>query len=325
MSARIAAMLRTVLCAAGLVFGTACQAAGYPSQPIHVIVPFPPGAGVDIVTRLVTAKLSTALGQQFIVENFSGAGGNVGAGMAARASADGYTLLAAPSSIAISQSLYAHLPFDVKKDFRAIGMMASVPFILVVNSKVPAKTVADLTALAKAKPGGLTFASTGNGSAPHLTAEMYAHEAQIDLRHVPYRGSAPAMTDLMSGQVDMMFANALSVLPQVQAGRLRALAITSDRQDPNLPDIPTMQQAGVNNFDTGTWFAFLAPAHTPDDVIKTLSHALNETLASPDVQHALRQQGATVQSSTPDQANAFIHSEVDKFARIIKISGTHIE
>jgi tripartite-type tricarboxylate transporter receptor subunit TctC len=325
MNKRIAAMACKALCAAAMVSGGVAQAAGYPAQPVHVIVPFPPGAGVDIVTRLVAAKLSASLGQQFIVENRSGAGGNIGAGAVARSPADGYTLLAAPSSIAVSQSLYSNLPFQVEKDFRAVGMMASVPFILVVNTKVPAKTVAELTALAKARPGDLTFASTGNGSSPHLTAEMYAHDAGVKLRHVPYRGSSPAMTDLMSGEVDMMFANALSVLPQVKSGNLRALAITSARQDPDLPDVPTMQQAGVKGFDTGTWFAILAPAHTPDDVAAALNKALNDALKSPDVQQALRRQGATVQPGTPAQADAFIRSEIGKFANIVKISGTHID
>jgi tripartite-type tricarboxylate transporter receptor subunit TctC len=325
MNTRIAAMACNALCVAAMAFGGVAQAAGYPTQPVHVVVPFPPGAGVDIVTRLIAAKLSTSLGQQFIVENRSGAGGNIGAGAVARSAADGYTLLAAPSSIAVSQSLYSNLPFEVEKDFRAVGMMASVPFILVVNPKVPVKTVAELTALAKAKPGDLTFASTGNGSSPHLTAEMYAHDAGVKLRHVPYRGSSPAMTDLMSGEVDMMFANALSVLPQVKSGNLHALAITSARQDPDLPDVPTMQQAGVKDFDTGTWFAILAPAHTPDEAVATLNSALNDALKSPDVQQALRRQGATVQPGTPAQADAFIRSEIGKFARIVKISGTHID
>jgi tripartite-type tricarboxylate transporter receptor subunit TctC len=325
MNTRIGAMLRATLCMAALAFGTATQAAGYPTQPIHVIVPFPPGAGVDIVTRLVAAKLTTSLGQQFIVENRSGAGGNVGAGTVARAAADGYTILAAPSSIAVSQSLYTNLPFQVEKDFRAIGMMASVPFILVVNPKVPAKNVAELTALAKSKPGNLTFASTGNGSSPHLTAEMYAYDAGVQLRHVPYRGTAPAMTDLMSGEVDMMFANALSVLPQIKAGRLRALAITSAQPDPDMPDVPTMQAAGVKDFDTGTWFSLLAPAKTPDDVITKLNSALNEALKAPDVQNALRVQGASVQAGTPAQADTFIHAEIDKFAKVIKVANIHID
>jgi tripartite-type tricarboxylate transporter receptor subunit TctC len=325
MNIRIAAVLRAAFCMAALCVAAASQAAGYPTQPIHVVVPFPPGAGVDIVTRLVTAKLSAALGQQFVVENRSGAGGTVGAGAAARAAADGYTLLAAPSSIAVSQSLYKNLPFDVEKDFRAVGMMATVPFILVVNPKVPVKTVAELTALAKSKPDTLTFASTGNGSSPHLTAEMYAHDVGIKLRHVPYRGSSPAMTDLMSGEVDMMFANALSVLPQIKSGQLRPLAITSADPDPDLPGVPTMQAAGVKGFEAGTWFSLLAPAKTPDDVIATLSKALTDALKSPDVRQKLHQQGASVKIATPAQADSFIHSEIGKFAEIVKISGTHID
>ncbi|ARP83188.1 hypothetical protein CAL12_21785 [Bordetella genomosp. 8] len=325
MTPRITALLRAALCTAVLAAGAGAQAADYPTQPIHVIVPFPPGAGVDIVTRLVASKLSTSLGQQLIVENRSGAGGNVGAAAVARAAPDGYTLLAAPSSIAVSQSLYPNLPFQVEKDFRAVGMMASVPFLLVVNTKVPARTVAELTALARGKPNNLTFASTGNGSSPHLTAEMYAHDAGLQLRHVPYRGTAPAMTDLMSGEVDMMFANALSVIPQVKSGRLRALAITSARPDPDLPDVPTMQASGVKDFDTGTWFSLLAPAHTPDDVIARLNGALNAVLGSADVQQALRQQGASVQSGTPAQADSYIHGEIDKFAKIIQAANIHID
>ncbi|AOB32367.1 hypothetical protein AKI39_19030 [Bordetella sp. H567] len=325
MNTRIAAMLRATLCMAALAFGAAAQAADYPNLPIHVIVPFPPGAGVDIVTRLVASKLSTSLGQQLIVENRSGAGGNVGAATVARAAPDGYTLLAAPSSIAVSQSLYTNLPFHVEKDFRAVGMMASVPFLLVVNTKVPVNTVAELTALAKSKPNGLTFASTGNGSSPHLTAEMYAHDTGVQLRHVPYRGTAPAMTDLMSGEVDMMFANALSVLPQVKTGRLRALAITSAQPDPDMPDVPTMQAAGVKGFETGTWFSLLAPAKTPDDVIAKLNGALNTVLKSPDVREALRKQGASVQSGTPAQADSFIHAEIGKFAKIIQAANIHID
>jgi tripartite-type tricarboxylate transporter receptor subunit TctC len=322
---RIAAVLRVALCAALLGVASAPHAAGYPTQPIHVVVPFPPGAGVDIVTRLVTAKLSVEMGQQFIVENRSGAGGNVGAGTVARAAPDGYTLLAAPSSIAISQTLYTNLPFNVAKDFRAVAMMASVPFILVVNPKLPAQNVAQLVALAQAKPSSLTFASTGNGSAPHLSAEMFASATGVKLRHVPYRGSAPAMNDLMAGEVDMMFANALSVLPQVQAGRLRALAITSAQPDPDMPAIPTMQQAGVAGFETGTWFSLLAPAGTSDHIVQRLNRGVNKVLGTAEVQRALRQQGATAQTSTPAQADDFVRAEIGKFAQIIQASGTHID
>lgn len=321
----IAALLHTALCVTALSLGATVQAGDYPNQPIHVFVPFPPGSGVDIVTRLITAKMSISLGQPFVIDNRSGAGGTVGTAVAARAAADGYNLLAAPSSVAVSQSLYKNLPYRMEKDFRAIGMMASVPSILVVNPKIAVKTVAELTALAKSKPDGITFASTGNGTPPHLTGEMYAHDVGIQLRHVPYRGSPAALTDLMSGEVDMMFSNALSVLPQIQAGRLRALAITSAEPDPDLPDVPTMQAAGVPGFNTGTWFALLVPAKTSDDIIATLNKALNEALKSPDAQQALRQQGATGTPTTPAQADSFIRAESENFAKIIKMTGAQID
>jgi tripartite-type tricarboxylate transporter receptor subunit TctC len=310
------------LCAATAV---AAHAQNYPTQPVRVIVPFPPGAGVDIVTRLVAVKLSIAMGQQFIVENRSGAGGNVGAAEAARAAPDGYTLLAAPSSIAVSQSLYKNLSFNVEKDFRAVAMMASVPFVLVVNPTVPAKSVAELIALAKSKPGLLTFASTGNGSSPHLTAEMFKMQAGVDLSHVPYRGSAPAMTDLMSDQVNMMFANALSVLPQVQSGRLTALAITSKTRSASAPTIPTMIEAGLPGFESATWFAILAPNGTPQFIINRLNMQVARIMQLADVQKTLALQGATTGSGSPAEVDAYIKAEVEKYAKIVKASGTRID
>jgi tripartite-type tricarboxylate transporter receptor subunit TctC len=301
------------------------HAQNYPTLPIRVIVPFPPGAGVDIVTRLVAVKLSIAMGQQFIVENRSGAGGNVGAAEAARAAPDGYTLLAAPSSIAVSQSLYKNLSFNVEKDFRSVAMMASVPFVLVVNPTVPAQSVAELIALAKSKPGLLTFASTGNGSSPHLTAEMFKMQAGVDVSHVPYRGSAAAMTDLMSDQVNMMFANALSVLPQVQSGRLRALAITSKTRSASAPTIPTMAEAGLPGFESETWFALLAPNGTPSFIIDRLNTQVARIMQLPDVRKTLALQGATTGSGSPAEVDAYIKSEVKKYAKIVRASGTRID
>jgi tripartite-type tricarboxylate transporter receptor subunit TctC len=265
----------------------------YPVKPIKILVPFPPGAGVDIVTRLIANKLSLAMGQQFIIENRSGAGGNVGAAEAARAMPDGYTLLAAPSSIALSQSLFKNLPFNVEKDFRAVGLMASVPFVLVINPAIPAKSLPELITLAKSQAGELTYASTGNGSSPQLTAEMFKLQAQIDIRHVPYRGSAPALTDLISGQVTMMFANALSVLPYIQSGRLRALAITSLQMNASLPDIPTMTRAGLSGFESETWFVLLAPSGTPSDIIQSLNTKLVDVSQQVDTQNNLSKQASS--------------------------------
>ena len=301
------------------------KAQSYPTRPVKILVPFPPGAGVDIVARLIGNKLSTATGQQFIIENRSGAGGNVGAAEAARATPDGYTLLAAPSSIALSQSLFKNLPFIVEKDFRAVGLMASVPFVLVVNPAVPAKSLSELIALAKSQPDVLTYASTGNGSSPQLTAEMFKLQAKIDIRHVPYRGSAPALTDLISGQVTMMFANALSVLPHIQSGSLRALAVTGLQTNASLPDIPTMSKAGLPGFESETWFILLAPAGTPNDIIQSLNAKLVDVSQQTDTQNNLSKQGATPRMGSASQADAFLKKEIDKFSKIIKNSGIQID
>jgi tripartite-type tricarboxylate transporter receptor subunit TctC len=307
------------------LMGLEVGAQSYPTRPVKILVPFPPGAGVDIVTRLIANKLSLATGQQFIIENRSGAGGNVGAAEAARATPDGYTLLAAPSSIALSQSLFKNLPFNADKDFRAIGLMASVPFVLVVNPSVPAKTLPELISLAKSQPGVLTYASTGNGSSPQLTAEMFKSQAQIDIRHVPYRGSAPALTDLISGQVTMMFANALSVLPHVQSGSLRALAVTGLQTNASFPDLPTMAKAGLPGFESETWFILLAPTGTPNDIIQTLNARLVEVSQQADTQNNLSKQGATTKVGSPAQADAFLKKEIEKYSKIIKNSGIQID
>ncbi len=301
------------------------KAQSYPTRPVKILVPFPPGAGVDIVTRLIANKLSIATGQQFVIENRSGAGGNVGAAEAARATPDGYTLLAAPSSIALSQSLFKNLPFNVEKDFRAVGLMASVPFVLVVNPAVPAKSLPELIALAKSQPDVLTYASTGNGSSPQLTAEMFKLQAKIDIRHVPYRGSAPALTDLISGQVTMMFANALSVLPHIQSGSLRALAVTGLQTNASLPDLPTMSKAGLPGFESETWFVLLAPTGTPSDIIQSLNAKLVDVSQQADTQNNLSKQGATPRLGSAAQADAFLKKEIDKFSKIIKNSGIQID
>jgi len=300
-------------------------AQGYPTKPVKIIVPFPPGAGVDIVTRMVATKLSLSVGQQFIIENRSGAGGNIGAAEVARAVPDGYTLLAAPSSIALSQSLYKNLSFNVEKDFKAVGLMASVPFVLVVNPTVPAKSLSELIALAKSKPGILTYASTGNGSSPQLTAEMFKAQAQIDIQHVPYRGSAPALNDLMAGQVTMMFANVLSVLPHIQSGSLRAIAITGLQSNASLPEIPTMSKAGLPNFESETWFALLTPTGTPNNIIQTLNAKLVEITQQADTQSNLMKQGASPKTGSPTQVDAFLKSEIEKYGKIIKNSGIQID
>jgi tripartite-type tricarboxylate transporter receptor subunit TctC len=307
------------------LMGSNAIAQAYPTKPVKIIVPFPPGAGVDIVTRLFANKLSIAMGQQFVIENRSGAGGNIGAAEAVRAVPDGYTLLAAPSSVALSQSLYKNLSFNTEKDFKAAGLMASVPFVLVVHPSVPAKSLSELITLAKSKPGLLTYASTGNGSSPQLTAEMFKAQAHIDIQHVPYRGSAPALNDLMAGQVTMMFANALSVLPHIQSGGLRALAITGLQSNASLPEVPTMSKAGLPNFESETWFALLTPTGTPSNIIQSLNTKLVDISQQADIQSNLMKQGATPKSGSPAQVDAFLKSEIDKYSKIIKNSGIQID
>jgi tripartite-type tricarboxylate transporter receptor subunit TctC len=300
-------------------------AQSYPVRPVRVIVPFPPGSGADITTRIVAPRLSEALGQQLVVENRAGAAGNIGAEVAARAAPDGYTLLAAPASIAISQTLYRKLPFDLVRDFQPIAMLASVPFILVVHPSLPAKNVKDLVALAKSRPGQINYASTGSGSSPHLTAEMLKLQAGIDVVHVPYKGTPLAVTDLLTGQVSFMFANALSVLPQVSGGRLRALGITSAKRSATTPQLPTMIESGLPGFESGTWYALLAPAGTPPSVIERLHAASIKIITNPDIQSRLRSMGGEPATLSPQQTTAFLKAEYERWGRVIREAGIKAE
>ena len=306
-------------------FASAVAAQGYPVKPVRVIVPFPPGAGVDITTRLYTVRLSAALGQQVIADNRPGAAGNIGAEVAARAAPDGYTLLAAPASLAISQTLYKKLPFDLVRDFQPVAMLASVPFVLVAHPSLPAKDVKGLIALARSRPGQLNYASTGNGSSPHLTAEMFRMQAKLDVVHVPYKGTPLAVTDLLTGQVSFMFANALSVLPQVNAGRLRALGITSAKRNAATPQLPTLAESGLPGFESGTWFALLAPAGAPREAVTRLAAEVAKLTQHPDVREKLAAQGAEAVTMTPEQTAAHIKSEIAKWGKVVQASGARID
>jgi tripartite-type tricarboxylate transporter receptor subunit TctC len=300
-------------------------AQSYPVKPVRVIVPFPPGSGADITTRLVAPRLSETLGQQLVVENRAGAAGNIGAEVAARAAPDGYTLLIAPASIAISQTLYKKLPFDLVRDFQPVAMLASVPFLLVVHPSLPAKNVKELVALAKSRPGQINYASTGSGSSPHLTAEMLKLEARIDVVHVPYKGTPLAVTDLLTGQVSFMFANALSVLPQVSAGRLRALGITSAKRSATTPQLPTMAESGMPGFESGTWYALLAPSGTPREVVTRLSGDVARLTQNADLREKLAAQGAEALTMTPEQTGAYIKREIAKWGKVVRASGATVE
>jgi tripartite-type tricarboxylate transporter receptor subunit TctC len=304
---------------------THASAQPYPAKPVRVIVPFPPGAGADITTRLFAPRLSEALGQAVVVENRAGAAGNIGAEVVARAAPDGYTLLTAPASIAISQTLYKKLSFDLLRDFQAVSMLAQVPFVLVVHPSLPVKNVKDLIALAKARPGQLNYASTGNGSSPHLTAEMLKMQARIDAVHVPYKGTPLAVTDLLTGQVSFMFANALSMLPHVNSGRLRALGVTSAKRNAATPQLPTMAESGLPGFESGTWFAVLAPAGTPREVVARLSAEIGKLTQHPDTREKLAAQGAEALTMNPGETAAHIRSEVAKWGKVVEASGAKVE
>ena len=313
--------------AGGIAFvsAVACAVAQtYPSKPVRVIVPFPPGSGVDITTRLVIPKLSDAFAQQFIADNRPGAAGNIGAELAARAPADGYTLLSAGAPSAISQSLYPKLNYNLIKDFEPVAFMASVPFILVVHPSLPAKNVKELVSLARGKRGALTYASTGSGSTPHLTAEILKGLTGIEIVHVPYKGTPPAVTDLISGNVTFMFANSLSVLPHVQSGRLRALAVTSAKRSATTPNLPTLAET-YPGFESATWFALFAPAGTPREIVTRLNAAVNKAVQMPDVREKFSAQGAETLTGTPEQLAAYVRAEVAKWAKVVKASGAKVE
>lgn len=313
--------------AAGLLIGFAVTAAAqaqtpYPGKAIRVIVPFPPGAGVDIVTRAVTPKLGEALGQQLVPDNRAGAGGIVGAELAAKAPPDGYTLLMATAGIlTVVPNMSTRVPYSVERDFVPISLVASVPAMLVVHPSMPVRSVKELVALARAKPGAINYASTGNGTLPHLAAEFFKLQAKIDMVHVPYKGSAPAMTDLLGGQVQVFFGNALSAMPQVQTGKLRALAVTSLQRLPAARDVPTMDQSGFPRFEAGTWFGLMAPAGTPREIVDRLHAAVVKTARLPEIQQVLAAQGGSVVGNTPQEFAAYIKSESAKWGRVLQASG----
>ena len=246
----------------GALFAHAAGAQPYPAKPMRVIVTFPPGAGSDIATRLVTSKLTETNKWQFVVDNRAGAAGNIGVELAAHAVPDGYTLLSASASSAISQSASAKIPFDLVKDFAPVASIASAPFILAVNPSLPVKSLRELAALAKAKPGQLSYSTPGTASSPHLAGELLKMELGIDLLHIPYKGTVPAVTDTIAGNVSMALANTLVVLPHLKTGRLRGIVITSAKRSAIVPDLPTVAESGVRGFESGTWYVFLAPAGT---------------------------------------------------------------
>ncbi|MGH8618138.1 MAG: tripartite tricarboxylate transporter substrate binding protein [Burkholderiales bacterium] len=301
------------------------QAPAYPAKPVRVIVSVAAGASADIVTRIITPKLSEALGQQFVVDNRVGASGNIGAEMGARAAPDGHTLLVAYAGNAIYQTIGAKLNYSLEKDFEPVGLVGALPLALVVHPSIPAKNVKELVALVKARPGQLYFASPGTASLPHLAAELFKVQSGIDIIHVPYKGTTQAVTDVAAGQVAMTFAAPLSALPHVQSGRLRMLAISSIKRSANAPDLPTMSESGLKGYDVTQWYGVLAPAGTSQDIVVRLNKALSDAVRMPDVREKFASGGVDPMTSTPAELAAYIKAEIAKWAKTVKASGARFD
>ncbi|MEO8740040.1 MAG: tripartite tricarboxylate transporter substrate binding protein [Casimicrobiaceae bacterium] len=300
-------------------------AQSWPGKPVRLVVPFAPGGATDIIGRLIAQKLGDRLGQPVIVDNKPGAGTTIGNAFVAKAAPDGYTLLFAPTPFVITQTLYPSLPYDAAKEFAPVALLAVSPFILVVNDALPARNVAELVALARAKPGALTFCSAGSGSVPHLAGELFKLNAKVDIVHVPYKGGGPAITDLIGGQVDMMFATPIEVMQHVQSGKLRVLATTASRRLTALPNVPTMQEGGVPEFDVYSFFGMLAPAGTPKAIIDRLATELERVMADPEVLQRFAEQSAEARVMGPAAFTAFLQSERTKWGDVVKRSGAKLD
>ena len=307
------------------VAATSAFAQGYPAKPAKVVVPYPPGGPTDIVARVVSQKLSEQMGQQFIVENRPGAGGNIGAEAVAKSPADGYTLLVATTAHAINPSLFKNLGYNLTKDFAPVSLLTSGPLVIVANPSVPAKNVQELIAMGKAKPGSLNYASSGNGQSTHLSAELFATMAGIKMNHIPYKGSAPALTDVMGGQAALMFDTMLSAMPHVKNGKLKAIAVTSAARSPAAPDVPTVAESGLPGYEAIAWNGLLVPAGTPGDVVAKLNAELKKALDAPDVKDRFSAQGFGAAWNTREAFAKFIQSELDKWAKVVKVSGATLD
>ena len=298
----------------------------YPSKPVRLVVPFPAGGTTDILARAAAQKLSEAWGQQVIVDNRPGAAGNIGSELVAKSAPDGYTLLMGTvGTHAINSSLYAKMPYDHVKDFAPVILVAGVPNVLVVTPDLPVKTVAELIAYGKANPGKLNFASSGSGTSIHLSGELFKVLTGVQMTHVPYKGSAPALTDLMGGHVQLMFDNLPSSLALIKGGKLRAIAVTSLNRAPALPDVPTVAESGVPGFEASSWFGILAPAGTPHDVVTKINGDVTKWLASPEAKEKLLAQGANAAGGTPEDFAKHIQAETAKWARVVKESGAKVD
>jgi tripartite-type tricarboxylate transporter receptor subunit TctC len=307
------------LCAAALP----AFAQSWPAKPVRIIVPYPPGGPVDVSARLLAPKLQDALGQPFLIENKPGAGGNIGADFVAKSAPDGYTIgMGAIATHAINPALMPNVPYDPVKDFRHLALVVQVPNVLVVNPELPARDVRELVAYAKARPGKLDFASGSTGSTGHLAGELFKQMTGTYMVHIPYKGAPPAVADLLAGRVQLMFDNLASALPNVKAGKLRALAVTTLKRSPTVPELPTLDESGLKGFDMTTWWGLMGPARMPADAAQRLSAEILKAMDAPDVRERLRAMGSeTGAVRTPEQFTAFVETERRLYARLVKQSG----
>ena len=318
----------SLLCGLALLLAVACpaMAADYPSRPVTLVVAFPPGGPSDVLARIVGKQMEQSLGQPFVIENKPGAGGNIAADAVAHAAPDGYTLLMGNNGIlATNEALYKKITYSPQKDFIPITLIGTQANILVVNPEVAAHSLKELIALAKAQPGKLNFASSGHGAAAHLAGELFKAEAHVDIVHVPYKGAAPALQDVIGGRDQMMFATAASVIGFIKGGKVRALAVTTRKRTSALPDLPTMDEAGLKGFEASTWHGLVAPAGTPPDVIAKLHDAAVKALADPGVQASRGRLGVDIVGDTPQEFGAYIKTEIPKWTAIVKASGATLD
>ncbi len=309
----------------GLFVAAPAAAQDYPSRPVKIVVSYAPGGSNDVVARVIAPELQKELGQSFVVENRAGASGTIGADMVAKSPPDGYTLFMGAGAHALAPSLFKKLPYDVVRDFAPVSLAATSAYVLVVNPAVPASSLSELIALLKAKPGQLNYASAGKGTPLHLAAELFKSKTGTDIVHVPYGGDTPALNDLLAGNVQLSFMSVASTAPQIRAGKLRALAVTSARRSEALPDLPTLHELGIDGYDVGTWWGLLAPAGTPEAIVGKLNAAMRKAVAQPEVKERFAPLGLDPRSDSPAGFAAFIRAEVARYAAIAKIAGIEPE
>jgi tripartite-type tricarboxylate transporter receptor subunit TctC len=317
--------LRLAVAALALLATTPLHAQKYPERPVRAVVPFPAGGGTDILARLFLQRLSERLAANFVIDNRAGAGGTIGTEIVAKAAPDGYTILVCSSSHTINPSVYRKLGYDPARDFAPVTIIASGPGVLVIHPSVPARNVKELIAFAKSKPGALNYASAGNGTPPHLAAELFKSMAGVDLVHVPYKGNVPAFADLISGAVSVSFPTITSGLPQVRSGKLRALAVTSRQRSTVLPDVPTIAEAALPGYEASTWYGMLAPAGTPTAIVTTLHRQMVEVLKLPDIREKLLAQGLEAGGATPAEFTSTIAAELVKWKKVVAAAGMKAE